>query len=55
MRVDFFVDPACLWTWLTSRWLVEVAPQRHLDLQWRPYSLLLRDDTQGLAARLDVG
>jgi predicted DsbA family dithiol-disulfide isomerase len=48
VRVDFFVDPACLWTWLTSRWLVEVAPQRHLDLQWRPYSLLLRDGTQGL-------
>jgi 2-hydroxychromene-2-carboxylate isomerase len=48
VRVDFFVDPGCLWTWLTSRWLVEVAPQRNLDLQWRPYSLLLRDGTQGL-------
>jgi len=48
VRVDFFVDPACLWTWLTSRWLVEVAPKRNLDLQWRPYSLLLRDGTQGL-------
>ena len=48
MRVDFFVDPACLWSWLTSRWLVQVAPQRNLDLQWRPYSLLLRDGTQGL-------
>jgi hypothetical protein len=23
-------------------------PQRNLDLQWRPYSLLLRDGTQGL-------
>ena len=48
MRVNFFVDPACLWSWLTSRWLVQVAPQRNLDLQWRPYSLLLRDGTQGL-------
>lgn len=48
MRVDFFVDPACLWTWLTSRWLVEVAPRRDLDVQWRTYSLLLRDGTQGL-------
>jgi hypothetical protein len=46
--VDFFVDPACLWSWLTSRWLVEVAPQRNLDIQWRTYSLLLRDGTQGL-------
>jgi hypothetical protein len=48
VRLDFFVDPACLWTWLTSRWLVEVAPQRNLDIQWRTYSLLLRDGTQGL-------
>jgi 2-hydroxychromene-2-carboxylate isomerase len=48
VRVDFFVDPGCLWTWLTSRWLVEVAPQRNLDLQWRPYSLLLRDGPEGL-------
>jgi 2-hydroxychromene-2-carboxylate isomerase len=48
MLVNFFVDPACLWSWLTSRWLIEVAPQRNLDLQWRPYSLLLRDGTQGL-------
>ena len=47
VRIDFFVDPACLWTWLTSRWLVEVAPQRNLDIQWRTYSLLL-DGTQGL-------
>jgi predicted DsbA family dithiol-disulfide isomerase len=52
MLVNFFVDPACLWSWLTSRWLVEVAPQRDLDLQWRTYSLLLRDGTQGLQDQL---
>src|SRR5829696_1687748 len=48
VRFGFFVDPACLWSWLTSRWLVQVAPQRDLDIQWRSYSLLLRDGTQGL-------
>jgi 2-hydroxychromene-2-carboxylate isomerase len=52
MLVDFFVDPACLWTWLTSRWLVQVAPQRNLDIHWRTYSLLLRDGTQGLQDQL---
>ncbi len=48
MRVDLFVDPACTWSWLTSRWLVEVAPQRGLQVQWRSYSLLLRDGPEGL-------
>ena len=48
MRVDLFVDPACLWSWLTSQWLVEVAPKRNLEVRWRPYSLLLRDGPEGL-------
>jgi hypothetical protein len=50
MRVDLFVDPACMWSWLTSQWLVEVAPRRDLQLRWRPYSLLLRDGPEGLEA-----
>jgi hypothetical protein len=48
VNVDLFVDPACLWSWLTSRWLVEVAPQRDLQVRWRSYSLLLRDGPEGL-------
>jgi hypothetical protein len=48
VRVDLFVDPACMWSWLTSRWLVEVTPKRGLQLRWRPYSLLLRDGPEGL-------
>ena len=48
VRVDLFVDPACMWSWLTSRWLVEVAPKRGLQVRWRPYSLLLRDGPGGL-------
>jgi hypothetical protein len=48
VRVDLFADPACLWSWLTSRWLVEVAPQRGLQVRLRSYSLLLRDGSEGL-------
>jgi hypothetical protein len=48
VRVDLFVDPACMWSWLTSRWLVEVAPERGLQVRWRPYSLLLRAGPDGL-------
>lgn len=40
MRVDFFFDPSCPWCWATSRMLVEVAPQRDLDMHWRSFSLL---------------
>jgi hypothetical protein len=48
VRVELFVDPACLWSWLTSRWLAEVAPKRSLQVRWRPYSLLLRAGPEGL-------
>jgi len=47
-QVELFVDPACLWSWLTSRWLVQVIPQRSLQVRWRAYSLLLRDGPEGL-------
>ena len=37
--VVFHFDPACPWTWMTSRWLVDVAEQRDLDVAWQPLSL----------------
>ncbi|GAA0804486.1 DsbA family protein [Spirilliplanes yamanashiensis] len=39
MEATFFFDPACPWTWRTSRWLVGVAPERGVDVQWRAFSL----------------
>jgi hypothetical protein len=39
--VEFFFDPICPWAWLTSRWTVEVAGQRHLRVNWRFISLRL--------------
>ena len=41
VRVDFWFHPGCPWTWVTSRWLLEVAPQRDLDIHWRSFSLTL--------------
>ena len=41
--VTFYFDPACPWTWITSRWLVEVAPHRNLDVTWELFSLRYRN------------
>jgi len=41
--IDFYFDPACPWTWITSRWLSEVAPRRDLDVTWRTFSLMVRN------------
>src|SRR5262245_65483035 len=37
--VEYFFDPACPWTWLTSRWLIDAARQRGVDVTWRSLSL----------------
>ncbi|MFC5369520.1 DsbA family protein [Arcanobacterium bovis] len=38
-RVEFWFDPACPWTWITSRWLVEVSQLRNLEIEWNPFRL----------------
>lgn len=38
-EVSFYFDPICPWTWITSRWLVEVAEARGLQINWRTFSL----------------
>lgn len=38
-NVTFFFDPACPWTWLTSRWLVDAAGQTGTFVHWRSLSL----------------
>lgn len=42
--VEAFIDPSCPWAWVTSRWLLEVAPERDLSITWRSYCLEIRDD-----------
>jgi 2-hydroxychromene-2-carboxylate isomerase len=39
--VSFYFDPICPWTWITSRWLEEVAGTRRLKVSWRPLSLVV--------------
>ena len=39
MEATYFFDPACPFTWRTSRWLVAAAAARGVTLHWRAFSL----------------
>lgn len=41
MEATYYFDPACPFTWLTSRWLVAVAPERDVTVRWRAFSLTI--------------
>ena len=43
-RLEFFFDPICPFCWVTSRWVVEVARQRPMEVTWRPLSLAILNE-----------
>ncbi len=44
MKIDFYFDPTCPWCWITSRWLKEVAPHRPVEINWRTFSLYIKNE-----------
>ncbi|MGW4391838.1 mycothiol-dependent nitroreductase Rv2466c family protein [Streptomyces sp. NPDC004685] len=48
LPVDFWFDPVCPWTWLTSRWMLEVRASRPIGITWHVMSLAILNE-----ARLD--
>lgn len=54
-RVRFYFDPACPWTWVTSRWLLEVARQRPLHIEWRWLSLVVLNERGEIPERYQIG
>lgn len=42
--VDFWFDPVCPWTWLTSRWMLEVRKARPVVISWHVMSLAILNE-----------
>lgn len=56
MKIDFYFDPSCPFSWITSRLIKNVEQDRKLDVSWRPFSLAIKnDDFNGDGERESIG
>ena len=44
--VEFFWDPGCPWSWITSRWVVNVLAEKPMNVDWRFISLHMLNEDQ---------
>ncbi len=53
--VTFHFDPVCPWTWLSSRWVLEVADQTGLEVTWQSFSLPLLNEGKEIPEQFQAG
>ena len=51
--LDVFVDPACPFCWITTRWVENVRTQRDYNVRWRWISLRLINEANGYPPSYD--
>ena len=53
--IEFFWDPICPFSWITSRWVAKVAAQRDFQVDWRFISLRLINKDKDYATEFPPG
>lgn len=44
MNIEFYFDPSCPFSWITSRWIHVASGERDINVSWKPFSLALKNE-----------